>query len=210
LVRINIVPIGFKAAARLARDVPSGRLLYRTLDRARYVAVTSRTSGLWIVEEGWTAESRAAGPFRPNDALRAVRLANVAVPEGCELGPWQEGIGLFVREPLPGHPNDWSRVDAAWLPPSVSRYAGTDMERVINESCCARPSDPPRIDWHAQSTDEERAARELVAIRCPDLDLGAFGLLARAWNIHPSGSPALTETASSSGNVVIVDLPPTP
>src|SRR5436309_2889844 len=118
--------------------VPTGRLLYRPSDDTHYVVVQQdRTGELRIVEGGWSFDSAAAGPFHPDDVLRAWRLANTSVPDGCELGPWQPGIALFTRAKLPGHPNDWSRLEAAWLSPSVTRYSESDIRQVINEICCA-------------------------------------------------------------------------
>src|SRR5262245_57607309 len=119
--------------------LPTGRLLYRASDPevTRFVVVQhDRTGELRIVEDGWSPGSDAAGPFEPGDVLRAFRLANTSVPNGCELGPWEPGITLFRREKLPGHPDDWSRLDPAWLPPSVTRYGESDVDHVVNETCC--------------------------------------------------------------------------
>jgi hypothetical protein len=103
------------------QEIPHGRLVYQPLaGDPLFVLVESRKAGLWIVPDGWTSESRAAGPFNPDEALRALRLANVRVPRGCELGPWRDGLGLFERRRLSGHANDWSRVEPAWLTRSMS------------------------------------------------------------------------------------------
>lgn len=191
--------------------LPVGRFLYKPADEIRFVVLRhDRTGELWIVEDGWTAESEAAGPFRPSDVLRAFRLANTIVPEGCELGPWQHGIGLFERCKLPAHPKDWSRVDPAWLEPSLSRYDESDISEVVNETCCAPPQDRPRIDWNAEaSTAEARELQALVQTSYPELRLHEAGTLQKAWNAHPAGSPLLAEAKSLHGVFVVVDLPPT-
>lgn len=197
-------------AAAPHRDLqapPSGRLLYKLADGPRYVVVQSGKAGLWIVEDGWTSASRATGPFRATEVLRAVRLANTVVPQGCELGPWQDGIGMFERATLPGQSSDWSVVELGWLEPSLSRYSGADVDKVVNETCCAPPTDPPRVDW-APEPDVEADARAMVASRDPGFRPAVVGVLAREWNAHPCGSPLLAEREDLVGAFAIVDVPP--
>ncbi|WP_437734509.1 hypothetical protein [Sorangium sp. So ce1335] len=189
--------------------LPAGRLLYKPSDELRYVVVhRGRAGEFWLVEDGWTAESIAAGPFRPEDILRAFRLANTLVPEGCELGPWQTGIGLFKPAKLPSHPGDWSRVEAAWLAPSVSRYSDSDIRKPINEICCAPPQDPPRVEWKAADTPETHEPPDLVYELCQESRLKEVGTLRRPWNAHPPGSPLLAESKELNGIFVVIDLPP--
>jgi hypothetical protein len=161
-------------------SVVRGRILYRDVDTQPFIVLRHDRSGrFFLVEDGWTDESACAGPFEPNDVLRAWRIANVRVPDGCERGPWQWGIALFDPAPLPDRADAWSRFDAAWLPPSVSTYSDSDMDAVVNEVCCAPPHDAPHVD--------------------------RIGVLRRAWNAHPVGSPVFER---SDARFVVVDLPP--
>lgn len=193
-------------------ELPAGRLLYKPTESVRYLLVSrGRPGELWLVEDGWTAESDAAGPFHPEDALRAFRLANTMVPEGCELGPWQPGIALFARSKLPSHPGGWARMDATWLPPSVSRYSSSDMNEVVHETCCTPAGDRPRIRWSVgDTTVDPDLIGDLVRARYPELRLNRGGTLSRAWNIHPEASPVLAEDEDMKGAFVVVDLPPVP
>jgi hypothetical protein len=192
------------------QSLPVGRLLYRPLDESPFVAVSrAGQEAFWVVEDAWTSEHRAAGPFRSRDALRALRLANTMVPEGCELMPWQPGIGLFRCHPLPGHANDWSRVEPAWLEASVSSYTEDSISTVINESCCAPARDQPRIDWTIDDT-LKAEARRLALAQFPDMDVSQVGVLKRLWNMHPAGSPVVAGTRELLGEFVIIDQPPLP
>jgi hypothetical protein len=191
------------------QNLPRGRLLYKPGEAMSYVVVKDvRTPGLWLVEDGWTADSEAAGPFREEEGLRAFRLANTIVPEGCELGPWRSGLGLFKRTRLPGHPNDWSRVDAAWLTPSVSRYVRAELDSIVNETCCAPPKDEPRLDWGAVPGRNWTSWSDVVLGQHPDLQARQVGLLSKAWNVHPKGSVVVATDRAFSGDFAIVDLPP--
>jgi hypothetical protein len=177
--------------------------------RSSWCATTVRGS-FFLSEDGWTAENTCAGPFDPRDLLRAWRIANARVPDGCERGPWQWGIGLFHPEKLPYPPDAWSRFDAAWLPPSVSAYSHEDLDRVVNETCCAPPHDAPRVSWgQAPASYGVDELRQLVASRCPDaLYLDHAGLLERGWNAHPAGSAVFERSAASGVTLVVVDVPP--
>lgn len=190
-------------------ELPQGRLLYRTSDALCYVVVSrGRSDELWLVEEGWTAASRAAGPFDPGDALRALRLAGTMVPEGCEKGPWQGGIHVFPHNRLPR--GDWAPVEPALLGASVSRYRGSQMGEVVNEICCMPSADPPRVDWRQSSPSFLLSSvSDVVANRLPDLRWAHIGVLTRTWNAHPVGSPILAEDRELKGAFAIVDLPPT-
>lgn len=190
-------------------ELPAGRLLYRPAEEARHVVVNrGRPDELWVVEDGWTEDSRAAGPFRPEDILRALRLANTSVPEGCERGPWQAGIGLFRRAVLPAPAGDWSRVDAAWLLPSVSRYSGSEGDKLVNETCCAPSAERPRIHWDDAKVAVVRSDTiALVRARCEGLRPRHSGTLSKAWNAHPAGSIVLAESTELSEGFAIVDLP---
>jgi hypothetical protein len=192
------------------QTLPVGRLLYRPLDESAYVAVSrAGDEAYWVVADAWTSDQRAAGPFRSGDALRALRLANTMVPEGCELMPWQPGIELFRPRPLPGHANDWSRVEPSWLGASVSRYTEDAISTVINESCCAPARDQPRIDWTIDATSKTEAQR-LALAQFPDMDVSQVGVLKRLWNVHPAGSPVVAGTRELLGEFVIIDQPPLP
>lgn len=189
--------------------LPSGRLLYKPAEETYYVVVRhDRTGELRVVEDGWSRNSEAAGPFHPDDVLRAFRLANTSVPDGCELGPWQPGIGLFTRARLSGHPNDWSRVEPSSLSPSFTRYSISDVSGVINESCCAPARDAPRVAWRSSQDFNSTALRAVARALHPDLALEVVGALQRPWNVHPEGSPVFARIAELGGGFVIVDQPP--
>ena len=192
-------------------SLPSGRVLYRLADEIRYVVVSRGSDkGFWIVENGWATGSFAAGPFHPHDVLRAFMLANTIVPEGCELGPWQSGIGLFERSSLPGHAHDWSIVDPAWLEPSICLYSEAAMVTVVNESCCTPAQDRPRIDWTAVADSARAEIQRLVNARFPAMNVNEVGLLKRPWDVHVAGSPVVARTMELRGEFGVVDQPPAP
>jgi hypothetical protein len=187
-----------------------GRILYKEAGHQPFVVLRHDRSGLFfLAEDSWTERSACAGPFEPGDVLRAWRLANVRVPEGCERGPWQWGIEMLQPTPLPHAPDAWSRFEAAWLSPSVSSYSRADIDGVVNETCCAPPHDEPRVSWgKAPASVDLGELRRLAMSQCPDAaDLGHAGLLERSWNAHPAGSLVLGRSAGSSV-FVVVDLPP--
>jgi hypothetical protein len=172
-------------------SIPTGRLLYARADEAPFILVRHDRSGaFFLTEDGWDERSRAAGPFDPNDVLRALRLANVRVPDGCERGPWSWGVDLFPRAVLPHPPPEYSRFDPSWAPPSASAYSSEDVDGVVNERCCAPPRDEPRVRW-------------ILTSALPT------GLLDREWNAHPRGSLVLAQ-ARSQDAFVVIDLPPAP
>jgi hypothetical protein len=189
--------------------LPEGRLLYRPLDAARYVVVVAAgIAGHWIVEAGWTKCSRCAGPFSASDALRALRLSNTLVPEGCELGPWQTGLALFPNGELPAHPNQWSCCPAAWLPPTMTLYRATSHEGFLNEKCCAPPTQFPKLRPLGVSDVEASELEHRVSSPEYGTELGLLGLLAREWNVHPAGSPVYGATANLAHEFLVIDLPP--
>lgn len=195
-------------ATRERIALPAGRLLYRPCDEARNVVVRHDRSGeLWIVEDGWSSDSAAAGPFHPSDVLRALRLANTNVPDGCERVAWQSGIALFERTELPSHPNDWSRLEPAWLTPSVTRYSASDANPDHDETCCAPARDTPRIDWRKSANGAGAELVTLIGELHPDLVLSHHGSLRREWNAHPAGSLVFAPRPELSAAFLVVDLP---
>jgi hypothetical protein len=195
-------------------DLPAGRVLYRPIAETRYVLVGHPLFGIWLTEEGWTPRSRGVGPFRPEQALRAARLVNTQVPQGCELGPWQSGLELFVSSPLPAHANDWQRIEEDWLPPAVSRYVPADVDGVVNETCCATPADRPRVDFAPADPSRLSETRHRVDTEWPELAPTIGGLLLRPWNAHPAGSVLWSGSRDFQRDFAVVDLPaparPTP
>jgi hypothetical protein len=186
--------------------LPIGRLLYREADTMTHVVVQHvRSREHWIVEEGWSGESEAAGPFSPDDLLRAVRLANTSVPDGCELGPWQSGIRLFGPTRLPGHSNDWTRVETAWLSRTVTLYSESDITQVTNETCCEAPKDIPRVRVEPSLPTADLDA--LVRTRAPGLQLRCMGVLRCPWNAHPEGSPVYSRSIDLDQAFAAIDLP---
>jgi hypothetical protein len=180
--------------------------MYRAGDAADHVVVRHRTGALWIVSDGWNPGSRAAGPLRPDQVLRALRLSQTTIPDGCELGPWRSGLELFDPAPLPPHANDWTRVDPTWLLPSVSPYTPADIDGVVNEACCGAPRDAPKITWSEESR-ELREARAVVSSSGAAIDVTRGGILSRPWNVHPPGSWILSANAALDSDFVVIDLP---
>ena len=139
--------------------LPSGRLLYRRQDAARYVVVQrAGPEELWITLDGFAPAARAAGPFRPADTLRALRLAHTQIPEGCERGPWTDGLTQFDPTNLPGHASDWSALDPQALPPTLSRYHVVDIDGGGGEACCSPPRIPPSVAWTTAHEHDEAAS----------------------------------------------------
>jgi hypothetical protein len=190
-------------------DLPTGRLLVQAAEGQGFAIVASpRREGFWIVPEGWRAGAGAAGPFRASDILRAYRLANMMVPDGCELGPWQTGIGLFPPATLPGRTDEWDRVDPGWLPPSVSRYSAEDVREDSERLCCAPPTDKPRLERVPGGEDPTIA--DSAALVASLFGAGAFPVaatLSRAWNAHPAGSPVFAEGADLTSVFLVIDVP---
>src|SRR5690606_31898265 len=134
----------------------------------------------WVVEEGWTSRSVAAGPFRAEDALRAYRLANTLVPEGCERGPWQTGIQMFSLKAIPVGANEWEPVEPNWLPPSVTEYEKTDFEQLSNELCCLPAINRPQVRWRAA---QDPALDDRIDAALPGRVISERGVLRREWNV---------------------------
>jgi hypothetical protein len=145
--------------------LPAGRLLYRPIVEVRHVLVGYRVLGIWLTEEGWTRRSRGVGPLRPEQALRAVRLVNTTVPQGCELGPWQSGLELFASSPLPAHADAWERIDEGWLPPPSPgmcppTWTGSSTKAIVPHQPIDRrwtsrlPTSPP---WPKRETGSTRS-----------------------------------------------------
>ena len=194
------------------QSLPGWRFLYESADDLRYVVVSRGCGkGLWVVEDGWTTNQSAAGPFRPYDALRAFFLANMRVPQGCRLGTWQSGIELFQLSSLPGHADDWSVVDPSWLDPSVSVYRESDIDFDEPETlgCCEVSHDRPWIDWETVSERVRSEMRQLVDLRLPATH-DKVGVLREEWNAHAVGSPVVARSTELWGDFAVVDLPPLP
>jgi hypothetical protein len=187
--------------------LPGGRFLYRPVEPAAYVIVSHPARGLWVTEKGWTARSSAAGPFRADQVLRALRLANTRIPQGCELGPWQTGLELFATSTLPSHANDWQRVEEDWLTPSVSRYAGSSIDQVVNETCCARPTDRPCVAFDSDQPHSASDVREHMEVAWPELNPVFAGVLLRPWNAHPEGSAVWAHDHDLEGDFAVIDFP---
>ena len=197
------------AAAPSHVPLPRGRILYRSADESPFVVlIHERTRGLYLSPEGWNNDVLVAGPFAEDEALRAWRLANVRVPDGCERGPWQWGIHLFDLQPLPFPADEWSTFEPSWLPPGAQLYSDADADRVVNEACCGTPHDEPHVRWGEPGAPIE----DLLAVvrrRYADPVIGAAGQLGREWNAHPTGSPVLRiQPSGGTERFVVVDLPP--
>ena len=192
-------------------SLPSVRFLYDPCSDMRYTIVRrAGEDGFWIVEEGWTIGSRAAGPFHPHDVLRAYVLVHTSVPDGCALGPWQRGIEIFEPSDLPGHPNEWSAIDPGWFGPSITLYSEADIDADAYCGCCGPPHDRPRIDWTAIEGCDRDDVLSLVNSRFPALRPIEVGILSRTWDLHATGSPVVAQAKTLRGEFAVVDYPPAP
>lgn len=199
-----------------SQPLPRGQFLHRDLDVMRY-ALFGRNDDprLWITELDLGDPSRAAGPFEPHEAVRALRLANLSIPDGCELGPWQDGLGFFEIAPLPGHAAEWEMVEPAWLEPSVTRYGPEDITGEVERVCCAPPTSPPGVLWDDEDTEDLEwesppdlldFALEPIYARHPELRTARVGSLRKAWNGHPELSLVWAPTGSLGGGFYVADF----
>ena len=202
-------------------SLPAGRLLCVPGEAFRYVVVRRAFNDeVWIAPDRWSNASDAAGPFRPEDALRALRLACTSIPEGCERGPWTTGLAQFAPTRLPGHASDWSSIDPAHLPPSLSRYHVVDIDGGGGGACCSPSRQPPRVEWRhpppgvlgdardagdGRDNGESEALLTLAGEQHPDLRPTLVGYLVDAWNAHPEGSAVLADRHDLSRGFVVVD-----
>jgi hypothetical protein len=192
-----------KAAEFGYARLPQGRFLYRAGSASRYLVLCRRDKEYWLAPDGWTIGCEAAGPFRAEDVLRALSFASVTVPEGCEKGPWQEGVNLLSRAALPGVESEWGSVEPAWLPWSVTQYAGDGAEHFRNETCCSPSAAAPRITWIASPHEDVYRSARMDRSRLP-----VAGTLEREWNMHAAGSLVLAENDALIGEFVVVDTSP--
>ncbi len=166
-----------------------------------------------MVEDGWAADSVAAGPFRSEEVLRAFRIARTLVPEGCERGPWRGGIALLPRSKLPSAPDVWATLEEAWLPPSVSLYSDADVGGVVNEVCCQPALGLPVVEWEIEKRNADRGTFVELVSRYEKERNASFlahpGRLKKEWNVHPLGSLIFVESRGHFGVFCVVDLPKT-
>lgn len=193
-----------------AQPLPRGRLLYRQPDEPALHALYrgEEDSRLWLSRAEFPQPDVAAGPFDLRDAVRAWRLSNVLVPDGCELVAWQTGIVLFRVRPLPAALHVWRRVDLAALEPSLSRYGGGDISGESGE-CSGAPTYPPRVAWvngDAALTPAARSALEAIRVGHAELQQARVGMLKREWNAHPVGSLVLLPGAVLESGFFVVDF----
>jgi hypothetical protein len=180
------------------QTLPACRLCgYSSLEHARFCVLQhDRGKQLFIAVDPWSDRSDVFGPFAPQDVLRALRLACVRVPDGCELGPWQWGAHAgFRRTRLPFPDAEWTRLEPSWLPPSTSLYA---------------PREPfPGVKWLGDA-DADADALDEVRRLASSVEFTIAGRLAHEWNVHPAGSMVLAGPQELTGDFAIVDLPPIP
>lgn len=180
--------------------LPAGVLLYKPSTERRYRTLKRLRGGEhWIVGDGWSVGAPSIGPLIDAQLLRAVRVAESLVPQGCELGPWQDGFYLFDPTPLPGTVNEWEDFDLSWAPPSVTQYDASMMSLFANDACCGGTPRSPDIRWNG--VDVGSAAEHSL----PDAYRWT-GALTREWNVHPAGSPVYSTARGTDDAFVVVDL----
>lgn len=199
-----------------SQRLPRGQILHRELDYTLYGLFGRQDDPrLWITGLDLEAPQIAAGPFEPHDAVRALRLANLSVPDGCELGPWQHGLGLFDVAPLPGHPHEWHPVEPSWLEPSVTAYEEGDITGSPERICCAPPTTPPPVLWDDEDTEESdwEAPPDLLDFALnpifaahPHLRHARVGSLEAAWNGHPDCCMVWAPAGGVGGAIVVADF----
>lgn len=202
--------------ATISQALPRGQLLHREVDYAWYGLFGRRDDPrLWITAIDLSSPERAAGPFEPHEAVRALRLANLSIPDGCELGPWQDGIGLFDVSPLPGHPREWDAIEPSWLEPSVTEYTERDITDESEHVCCAPPTAPPPVVWDDEDTEDIGwetppnlldFALDPIFARHPILRSARVGSLRGAWNGHPDLCMVWAPTGALRGGFFVADF----
>lgn len=199
-----------------SQRLPRGQFLHRETELP-FFALYGRKDDprLWVTMLDLLDTSRAAGPFEPHEAVRVLRLANLSIPDGCELGPWQDGLGFFEVAPLPGDSAEWDHVEPAWLEPSVSRYGHEDITGETERVCCAPPTAPPDVLWEdedAEDPDWETPpdlldfALDPIYARYPELREARVGTLRKAWNAHPELALVWAPTGSLEGGFYVADF----
>ncbi|AKV00113.1 hypothetical protein AKJ09_06776 [Labilithrix luteola] len=190
--------------------LPRGQFLQQEADAPKFELVRRIDDArLWITAFDFSAPKRSAGPFEPHEAVRALRLANLSIPDGCELGPWQDGLGFFLIHPLPGDLHEWSHVAPDSLEPSVTRYERDDISGEKVSSCCAAPTKPPRVTWERIESAEPAlldVTLKAVHARHVELKHARLGALKRAWNGHPKNSLVWAPTGALDGGFYVADL----
>lgn len=189
-----------------SQPLPRGRFLYREPDEEGRFGLYGHPSDprVWISARPLVNPQRAAGPFEPDAGVRALRLANVEIPEGCELGPWQDGLGFFAVAPLPTYPHQWSPIDPAQLEPSITVYGAEDIRDDGDRTCCAPPTYPPRVQWEAPE-DLLNSISKPVYLKYPFLAQARIGTLSRTWNAHPARSLVWAPTGKLPGGFYVAD-----
>jgi hypothetical protein len=139
--------------------------------------------------------SEMVGPFDDSCILRALRVANTPVIDGCELGPSQLGwFELENRRALSQRRNASVRHQAD-LPPSTTSYDEEGLAAVVG--CCSRFDSPPHVNWNG--IDDWQPFRETPPSHA--------GTLERAWNAHPAGSLVFCDDTETLAGLTLIDLP---
>lgn len=149
-----------------------------------------KSNGEWFVVEAYR---RAAGPFREDQILRAVRVANAGVIDGCELVGSKPGFLELAPFLLPTR-DDWEEVSTADLPMSITVYSADDAAPC--QGCCTVFDAWPRI---SQVRLKDLTPSERAAIA----DSPLVGRLRKGWNMHPSGSLIGYSYAIETGFVIL-------
>lgn len=149
--------------------LPQGRFLYQAGDEPTYGLFGRHdVIGLWISARHLIRPNRSAGPFETGTALRALRLANVSIPDGCALGPWQDGLALFAVTSLPEPFYNFRPVEPRTLEPSMTSYGSEDLAGEVANVRCAPPTAPPKATWASETDAVVRRCLEQVLARAPD------------------------------------------
>jgi hypothetical protein len=158
-----------------------------------------KSRGDWFIVQPQPSKryvTRAIGPFRSDEILRAFRVACYGVIDGCELLGPKPAFEDLAPGPAPDR-RDWSVSAPSDLPISRTVYSAEDAAPC--RGCCTSFEHYPDItpaDIETMPFDVQETVQELPRV----------GRLHKEWNAHPPGSIIGWEGVIEVG-FVIVDLP---
>lgn len=158
---------------------------------------------VYRVERGYRVEFEGvfSRELRSDEVLRVARLAQFAIPDGCERGPWIAAFSLFKDAVQPKPTQRWQRTELSWLPASRTIYEPFDIDGGGGDTCCSVRRSAPSVDGS-----EPPAWLELLASDEREWlsEKKVLGPLPESWHGHPAGSLVIAE---EGGGCSALDLP---